>query len=191
MHAALPPSCERPILEQFRRAEAMALYAVRAAQAHAPAHALEFLKRHEQEEREHLEIFETLTATRAHGRETLPSVPEQWPALAVHLFGYEALGLEFARLLAEIRPDLGHILADEEQHVAFFEREVRRVIEAGDPSATAARDYGLRWWRRLPPTLDRYLRGEELDPFRADVRARILGAIELKLSSSGLLTGRR
>ena len=187
MHEALPPSCERPILEQFRRAEAMALYAVRAAQAHAPAHALEFLKRHEEEEKEHLGVFETLTGTRAHERDSLPSVPQQWPALAVHLFGYEALGLEFAKLLAEIRPDLDHILADEEQHVAFFEREVRKVIEGSEKTAVEARDYGHRWWRRLPRTLDRYLRGEELDPYRPALRTRILDSIERKLSSAGLL----
>ena len=47
----LPPACERPILERFLRAEAMAMYSVRAAQEHVPPHALAFLKRHEEEDR--------------------------------------------------------------------------------------------------------------------------------------------
>ena len=37
----------------------------------------------------------------------------------MHLYGYEALGLEFARLLVGLRPDLTSILEDEEVHVGF------------------------------------------------------------------------
>ena len=61
----LPSTCERPILERFLRAEAMALYAVRSAQANVPAHALEFLRRHEEEEMEHLRQFEEMTGIAA------------------------------------------------------------------------------------------------------------------------------
>ena len=49
-------------------------------------------------------------------------MPSQWEMLAVLLFGYEALGLEFATLLAGIRPDLSDILEDEQVHVGFFGR---------------------------------------------------------------------
>ena len=90
-----------------------------AAQSDVPNHALSFLKRHEEEERDHLKIFEGLTGEQAREKAVLPKLPRQWHAMAVHLYGYEALGLELARLLADLRPDLAHILKDEETHVAF------------------------------------------------------------------------
>ena len=50
---------ERAILEQFLKAEAMALWAVRSAQAQAvPRAVLQFLRRHEEEEAQHLKQFE-------------------------------------------------------------------------------------------------------------------------------------
>jgi hypothetical protein len=47
--------------------------------------------------------------------------------LAVHLYGLEALRLEFAKLLAGLCPDLSSILEDEETHVWFFEREIQKI----------------------------------------------------------------
>lgn len=203
----LPPECERPILERFLRAEAMAMYSVRSAQANLPAeasvksgipaHALEFLRRHEEEERKHLGKFEDLTGIRAREKTVLPRLPRQWHACAVHLYGYEALGLEFARLLAGLRPDLAHILADEETHVSFFEHEIRRILapprpgsgQAGQGPSNAAREFARAWIRRLPKTVGRYLQGPELEPYREELSRRILAAIEARFISVGLLGG--
>jgi hypothetical protein len=114
-------------------------------------------------------------------------VPRQWPALAVQLFGYEALGLEFALLLAEIRPDLSSILEDELTHVGFFEREIGKIL-AGDPAAAEhARMSARAWWRKLPRTLDRYLDHASLEPYRQDLARRILAVIERRLIETGLL----
>lgn len=175
------------------------MYAVRAAremrpagpspQVAVPAHALSFLRRHEEEERRHLEEFEALTGVKARGKEALPKVPGQWPALAVQLYGYEALGLEFARLLASLRPDLGHILADEEVHVGFFEREVRAVLERGRGGAAAAREFARAWMRRLPKTVGRYLQGPELEPYREALAEGILASVRARFTSAGLLDG--
>jgi hypothetical protein len=184
----LPAACERALLERFLRAEAMAMWAVRSAQVHAPPRALAFLRRHEEEEQAHLRQFEALTGVAAREKSALPRVPEQWHALAVQLFGYEALGLEFARLLAGVRPDLGKILEDEEVHVAFFEKEVREILAAGRGPANGAREFARAWLRRLPKTLDRYLRGDGLDPFRDALREEILAAIRRRFASLGLLT---
>ena len=184
---SLPPACERPILERFLRAEAMAMYSVRAAQEHVPPHALAFLKRHEEEEQEHLKEFERLTGIQAREKLVLPRLPKQWHALAVHLYGYEALGLEFAKLLASLRPDLAHILADEETHVAFFEREIEKLLAPGRGPANGAREYARAWMKRVPRTLDKYLQGEELAPHREELRARILASIERRFSAIGLL----
>lgn len=187
MDVGLPASCARPILERFLRAEAMAMYSVRSAREGAPERVLPFLRRHDAEEMEHLREFEQLTGIRAREKVVLPRMPQQWHARAVHLYGYEALGLEFARLLSGVRPDLAHILADEEIHVGFFEQEVRRILEAGRGPANGAREYARAWMRRLPKTLDRYLRGEELDAYRDALRTTILAAIEGRFRRSGLL----
>lgn len=193
----LPAECERAILERFLRAEAMAMWAVRAAQAMRPAgpspraavppHALEFLRRHEEEEGRHLREFEALTGVRAHRKEVPPRVPGQWHALAVQLYGYEALGLEFARLLTAVRPDLAHIAADEETHVGFFEREVRAILRDGGGPARGAREFARAFLRRLPRTVGRYLGGAELAPFREELARRLLGAVESRFAAAGLL----
>ena len=79
----LPPSCETALLERFLKAEAMALWAVRSAQAkEVPPGVLTFLRRHEEEEAKHLKEFETRLGVRSHIRETLPRMPSQWWALA-------------------------------------------------------------------------------------------------------------
>ncbi len=185
----LPPECERALLERFLRAEAMAMYAVRSARVHAPPRALAFLQRHEEEEQEHLQKFEELTGVAAREKTALPKVPKQWHALAVQLYGYEALGLEFARLLAALRPDLSGILADEEAHVAFFEEEVRTILAAGRGPANGAREFARAWLRRLPRTVERYLRGDGLDPHREGLARRILSEIEGRFTRVGLLDG--
>ena len=185
----LPSSCERPILERFLRAEAMAMYSVRSAQAGVPAHARDFLKRHEEEERAHLEEFERLTGIRAREKPALPRLPQQWHALAVHLYGYEVLGLEFAKLLASLRPDLAHILADEETHVGFFESEIRKVLQAGRGPANGAREYARAWLKRVPRTVEKYLQGDELAPCREALKTGILAAIESRFASIGLRPG--
>lgn len=184
----LPSSCEKAILSRFLRAEAMALWAVKAAQADTPKHALAFLKRHEEEERDHLKIFEGLTGEQAREKAVLPRLPRQWHALAVHLYGYEALGLEFARLLAAMKPDLAHILQDEEAHVGFFEAEVKRLLDGGRGPANGAREYARAWMRRIPKTLERYLRGDGLEPYQAELTERILGAIRARFEAIGLVS---
>jgi hypothetical protein len=184
----LPAICERAILEQFLKAEAMALWAVRSAQSQdVPPGVLEFLRRHEEEEAQHLKQFELLLGTSSHGKSVLPRVPSQWRVLAVHLYGYEALGLEFAKLLVGLRPDLASILEDEEVHVGFFEHEVRTILEQGGPAADGARQAAQAWRGRLPRTVDRYLHDESLAPVREELRRHILNAIDRRFLLVGLL----
>lgn len=184
----LPLSCEAALLERFLKAEAMALWAVRAAKAKdVPCGVLSFLLRHEEEEAKHLKEFETRLGVQSHVRSKLPRMPSQWWALVVHLFGYETLGLEFAKLLVQVQPDLRSILEDEHVHVDFFEQEVKKVLVQGGPPAEGAREYAKAWWRRLPSTLDRYLEGDSLEPYRPELRQRILLAIYLRFSQVSLL----
>lgn len=186
----LPPTCERAILEQFLKAEAMALWAVRSAQAQdVPPGALKFLRRHEEEEAQHLKQFELLLGVSSHDKTALPRMPSQWRILVVHLYGYEALGLEFARLLVSLRPDLTSILEDEEGHVEFFEREVLSILIQGGPVAQGTRQAARAWRRRLPRTVDRYLRDGSLAPFREGLRRHLLDAIDERFLAVGLLTG--
>jgi len=192
MICPLPPTCERAILEQFLKAEAMALWAVRSAQAQdVPAAALKFLRRHEEEEAQHLKQFELLLGTSSHGKTAFPRMPSQWRILAVHLYGYETLGLEFARLLVGLRPDLASILEDEEGHVEFFEREVRSILIQGGPAARDTRQAAQAWRRRLPRTVDRYLRDESLAPFREGLRQHILDVIDERFLTVGLSAGQK
>ena len=184
----LPPSCETALLERFLKAEAMALWSVRAAQAKdVPPGVLQFLRRHEEEEAEHLKEFESRLGVQSHRREKLPRVPSQWWALVIHLYGYETLGLEFAKLLVQVQPELRAIMDDEEVHVGFFEEEVRKVLAQGGASAEGARQSARAWWRRLPPTVDRYLEGESLGPFRSELRQLILGSIRSRFVGVDLL----
>jgi len=184
----LPSSCERAILEQFLKAEAMALWAVRSAQAQdVPPGVLQFLRRHEEEEAEHLKQFELLLGVSSHGKTALPRMPSQWRVLAVYLYGFEALGLEFARLLVGLRPDLTSILEDEEVHVGFFEHEVRAILAHGGPAADDTRQAAQAWRRRLPRTVDRYLHDESLALFRDELRQHILNAIDMRFLAVGLL----
>jgi hypothetical protein len=184
----LPPSCETALLERFLKAEAMALWAVRSAKAKdVPPGVLSFLLRHEEEEAKHLKEFERRLGVHSHIRAKLPRMPSQWWALVVHLFGYETLGLEFAKLLIQVQPQLLSIFEDEVVHVEFFEQEVRKVLEQGGTAAEGAKDTARAWWRRLPPTVDRYLEGESLEPFRPELRERILSAIHLRFCQVGLL----
>lgn len=185
---ALPAACEPALLERFLKAEAMALWAVRSAQHQdVPPNVQAFLRQHEADEQDHLKQFEAMVGHVSHGRERLPTVPHQWPALAVQLYGYESLGLEFAKLLATMRPDLAAILADEETHVAFFEREVRNILEGGAaPMADQAKLSARAWWRKLPRTLDRYLEGETLRPFKSRLGQHMLSAIEQRFVGAGL-----
>ena len=176
---------ERALLERFLRAEAMAMWAVRAAQASdVPPGALAFLRKHEEEEAEHLAKFEKELGVAPREKAVLPRVPKQWHALCVQLYGYESLGLEFAKLLADVRPDLAHILEDEKTHVGFFEREVRKVLDAGGRTAVDARDFAKTWIRKVPKTVERYVSGLERDGLRDD----ILAAIEARFRDVGLLS---
>lgn len=188
----LPSACERAILEQFLKAEAMALWAVRSAQAQdVPAAALKFLRRHEEEEAQHLKQFELLLGTSSHAKTAFPRMPSQWRILAVYLYGYETLGLEFARLLVGVRPDLASILEDEKAHVEFFEREVRSILIQGGPAAQGTRQAAQAWRRRLPRTVDRYLRDESLAPFREGLRQQILDVIDERFLAVGLSAGQK
>ena len=186
----LPSSCERAILEQFLKAEAMALWAVRAAQTQdVPPGVLQFLRRHEEEEAQHLKQFELLLGMNSHGKTALPRMPSQWRVLAVHLYGYETVGLEFARLLVGLRPDLISILKDEEVHVGFFEHEVHTILVHGGPVADGARQAAQAWRRRLPPTVNRYLHDESFAPIRDELQRHILGVIDARFLAVGLLAG--
>ncbi len=188
MAIVLPGSCETALLERFLKAEAMALWSVRAAQAKdVPPGVLQFLRRHEEEEAQHLREFEVRLGVRSHAREKLPRVPSQWWALVIHLYGYETLGLEFAKLLVQVQPGLQSILDDEEVHVGFFEEEVRKVLAQGGAAAEGARQSAAAWWRRLPPTVDRYLEGDSLAPFRTELRLVILDSIRARFVAVGLL----
>ena len=188
MSYPLPSSCERAILEQFLKAEAMALWAVRSAQAQdVPPGVLQFLRRHEEEEAQHLKQFELLLGISSYGKTTLPRMPNQWRVLAVHLYGYEMLGLEFAKLLVSLRQDLFSILEDEEVHVGFFEHEVRAILIHGGRAADGARQAAQAWRRRLPHTVDRYLHDECLAPFREDLQGHILDVIDARFFAVGLL----
>lgn len=190
MELLLPPSCEAALLERFLKAEAMALWAVRSAKAkEVPPGVLSFLLRHEEEEAKHLKEFETRLGVQSHVRDRLPRMPSQWWALVIQLFGYESLGLEFAKLLVQVQPELMPILNDEQVHVQFFEREVKKVLDAGGSAADGAQDSAKAWWRRLPPTVDRYLEGAALEPFRPELRQRILEAIYHRFCRLGLLDG--
>ena len=165
----------------------MALWAVRSAQAKdVPSGVLEFLRRHEEDEVRHLRQFELLLGTASHVKTALPKVPSSWWALAVHLYGYESLGLQFARLLVLVRPDLSAILKDEEVHVSFFENEVRNILNQAGHSAEGARQCAHAWRRRLPRTVDRYLEDDSLAPFRDDLRRFILDAIDERFAALGL-----
>jgi hypothetical protein len=188
----LPSSCERAILEQFLKAEAMALWAVRAAQVQdVPPGVLQFLRRHEEEEAQHLKQFELLLGMNSHGKTVLPRMPSQWRVLAVHLYGYETVGLEFARLLVGLRPDLISILKDEEVHVGFFEHEVRTILTQGGSVADGARQAAQSWRRRLPPTVNRYLHDESFAPFRDELQRHILGVIDERFFAVGLSAGQK
>ncbi|HRI39564.1 MAG TPA: hypothetical protein PLO50_13495 [Nitrospira sp.] len=184
----LSPECEAALLERFLKAEAMALWTVRSAQLqNVPSNVYTFLRKHEEDEQKHLAQFESLIGRPPRERDRLPSVPRQWPALAVQIYGYESLGLEFARLLLTLRPDLASILEDEIVHVGFFEREVRRILCESPEGAEQARAAARAWWRRLPKTVDRYLKAPVLDLFRQSLTTHILEAIERRFVTTGLL----
>ena len=183
----LPQTCEHALLEQFLKAESMALRLVRSARSKdVPPGVLQFFQRHEEEEERHLQHFEKLLGTTSRIKTTLPRVPSQWCVLAVQLYGYEALGLEFARLLVGLRPDLGSILSDEEVHVKFFENEVHGLLLHEGPSADGVRQAVTAWRRRLPRTVNRYLLDENFAPFRSELVQSILGAIDERFALLGL-----
>ncbi|MBH0203458.1 MAG: hypothetical protein HP496_14455, partial [Nitrospira sp.] len=140
----------------------------------------------EEDEQQHLAQFETMIGRQPRERERLPSVPRQWPALAVQLYGYESLGLEFATLLVMLRPDLASIREDELVHVEFFEHEILRILRGEAAAAEQARVSALAWWRKLPRTVDRYLEAAALDPYRPALAERILAALERRFHATGL-----
>lgn len=187
MSIRLPPECETALLERFLKAEAMALWTVRSARLQdVPPNVYAFLRQHEEDEQQHLAQFETMIGRQPRERERLPTVPRQWPALAVQLYGYESLGLEFATLLVMLRPDLASIREDELVHVDFFEREILRILRGEAAAAEQARVSARAWWRKLPRTLDRYLEGAALDPYRQVLAERILSILEQRFRTTGL-----
>ena len=187
----LPLECETALLERFLKAEAMALWTVRSARLEdVPPNVYCFLRKHEEDEQEHLARFETMIDRRPRERERLPSVPRQWPALAVQLYGYESMGLEFATLLVTLRPDMASIREDELVHVEFFEQEIHRILRGESAGAEQARVSAVAWWRKLPRTVDRYLEAAVLDPYRRELAERILAAIQRRFTTTGLLKDR-
>lgn len=185
----LPPECEPALLEQFLKAEAMALWTVRSARLQdVPPNAYTFLRKHEEDEQQHLAQFESMIGRQPRERQRLPSVPRQWPALAVQLYGYESLGLEFATVLVTLRPDLVSIREDELVHVEFFEQEIGRILGGEATAADQARISARAWWKKLPRTMDRYLNAPTLGPYREALIARMLTAIERRFRATGLLS---
>ena len=183
----LPPDCETALLERFLKAEAMALWTVRSARLQdVPPNVYVFLRKHEEDEQQHLAQFETMIGRQPREPERLPSVPRQWPALAVQLYGYESLGLEFATLLVMLRPDLASIREDELVHVDFLEREILRILSGETAAAEQARVSARAWWRKLPKTVDRYLEAASLDPYRPALAERILALLEQRFCATGL-----
>ena len=183
----LPQACEHALLERFLRAEAMILWTVRAVLTkNVPPEVLPFLRRHEAEESRHLQQFEDLVKISSHRKKTLPRVANQWSVLAVQLYGYESLGLEYAKLLILARPDMSSIVADEESHVAFFENQVRKLISEGSSQAEEARQSARAWRKRLPETVDRYLEDSSFTPFREELRRSILDSIDARFAAIGL-----
>lgn len=186
----LPLACESALLEQFLRAEAMALAAVRAAQLQqVPPNVQRFLLRHEEDEQEHLAQFESIIGRRHVPRPRLPSVPHQWPALAVQLYGYECLGLEFATLLVQLRPDLTAIVEDETVHVEFFEKEIHRILSSGGKEAAHARLCASAWWKKVPKTIGRYLDAAVFELFREALHDRIRTGLQRRMTDLGLVEG--
>lgn len=184
----LPMECETALLERFLKAEAMALWTVRSARLqHVPPNVQTFLRKHEEDEQQHLAQFEAMIGRQPREREQLPSVPRQWSALAVQLYGYESLGLEFATLLVTLRPDLEPIREDELVHVEFFEQEIHRILRDEATAAEQVRMSARAWWRKLPRTLDRYLEAATLAPYKQALTERILTAIERRFQDIGLL----
>jgi hypothetical protein len=182
----LPPECEAALLERFLKAEAMALWTVRSAQQqHVPPNVYAFLRKHEEDERRHLTQFEVMVGRQPLERERLPSVPRHWPVLAVQIYGYESLGLEFAGLLRTLRPDLSWIFEDEETHVAFFGREIQRLLKSD--LGEQVRRSAVAWWRKLPTTVNRYLAAAVFDPVRSVLAERILAVIKRRFIETGLL----
>ncbi len=164
----------------------MALWTVRSAQhQEVPPNVYAFLRKHEEDEQQHLAQFETMIGRQPRERQRLPSVPQQWPVLAVQIYGYESLGLEFAGLLRTLRPDLVSIFDDEVVHVTFFEREVRRILNSD--CAEQARRSAVAWRRKLPATVNRYLAAAVFDPVRPALVERILAVIERRFIETGLL----
>lgn len=183
----LPQSCEHALLERFLRAEAMILWTIRAVLTKdVPPEVLPFLRRHEAEESRHLQQFEGMVKISSHRKKTLPRVANQWSVLAVQLYGYESLGLEYAKLLILARPDMSSIAVDEEAHVAFFENQVRKLVSEGGFQAEEARQAARAWRRRLPETVDRYLEDSSFTPFRDELRRSILDSIDARFAAIGL-----
>ena len=183
----LPETCERALFERFLKAEAMILWTVRAAQTKdLPPDVLQFLRHHEEEESQHLRQFESLLGMTSHRKAALPRVSGQWSVLSVQLYGYETLGLQFAKLLVATRPDMVSIARDEETHVRFFENHVARILSEGGSQAQAARQAAQGLRRRLPETVDRYLEDESLTPYRDELRRTILDAIDARFAAINL-----
>jgi len=169
-------SRERAILERFLRAEAMAKYALRSAMKEVPEGIRDFLRRQEAQEAVHQERFERVTGLKARERVDLPKMPAQWNACAVRLLGYEALGFEFAKLAlaetsGETREMVTEILADEEEHVRFYEKALEGILAEGGPRAEETRMMSAAFLRRLPKTVQRYLRGAELETLEGSILA--------------------
>lgn len=179
---------ELAILERFLRAEAMAKYALRSAREGVPADVAEFMRRQELEEEKHQSRFEAVTGIKARERETLPRMPRHWHEIAVQLLGYESLGWEFANLAAAetsgpVREMIREILLDETGHVRFYEESLRRILAEERGPARGARVFAAAFLRRLPTTIDRYLRGADLGAHRDA----ILEGVRARFRALGLL----
>ena len=50
-------------------------------------------------------------------------------------------------------------------------------------------NYARAWMRRIPRTLERYLRGDGLEPYQAELTERILGSLRGRFAAIGLASG--
>ena len=95
MSIQLPPECETALLERFLKAEAMALWAVRSARLQdVPPNVYAFLRKHEEDEEQHLAQFETMIGRQPRERERLPNRAEtmvpRWPSSSMGMSHWDS-----------------------------------------------------------------------------------------------------
>ena len=180
-------TCEQALLERFVP-KAMALWAVRGADQDLPLTCRPFSSGMRRMNR-------TTSNNSGHARHPVSTDQRRcrpyrhsgrcWRCCC---FGYEALGLEFASLLAGIRPDLSDILDDERFMSDFSGGRNRDDPAGGGVGAQQAARLRERGGRFTALSVDRYLKDPALAPYRTEP-GQILSAIGQRFVALGLLAG--